>query len=189
MARAAALALLLVAGGLPPGAPAQSGISDEELVKKMSEVVDGMGGAPAPAAPRVATVAPDREAVMVALAESMGYGGDTAVDDLRNTLGSINNDMESLPAELLADSFARSIAGALQLGLTHSAAQELHPYDDIIVHAVGAAEGREGAALTHMAKYLGTVDFGESSTKIVRNHVRIVLIGPDASAQAIPTAT
>lgn len=120
----------------------------------------------------------DRHAVMVALAESMGYGGERAVDDLRATLGSINNDMASLPPAMLADSFARTIAGALSLTLGVAPLPTEESSGDIIVHAVGAAEGREGAALEHMAAYLSAVDFGDIQQQ---KTVRIVMIGPEWS--------
>ena len=120
----------------------------------------------------------DRHAVMQALAESMGYGGEDAVDNLRTTLGSINDDMASLPPELLADSFARTIAGALSLSLVAAPLAAEATGDDIVIHAVGTAEGREGAALEHMAGHLSAVEFGES---MGRKNVRIVMIGPEWS--------
>lgn len=123
----------------------------------------------------------NRHAVMQALAESMGYGGEEAVDNLRATLGSINDDMASLPSALLANSFARTIAGALSLSLAVAPLTAQATGDDVVVHAVGAAEGREGAALEHMTTYLSEVDFGDISG---RKNVRIVMIGPEWSQSA-----
>lgn len=121
----------------------------------------------------------DKQAVLEALAESMGYGrGNGAVDHLRTTLGAIDEDMASLPPEILADSFARTIAGAISLGLAVATNDNDDVGDDVIVHAVGTAEGREGVALEHMTGYLSEVDFGVvSRTK----KVRIVMIGPEWS--------
>jgi hypothetical protein len=167
-------------GGVDGGGTDGGGAADQaELKKVLANVVSGINkDRPGKGATAASVSGPvDREAVMQALAESMGYGGDTAVEDLRATLSSINDDMSSIPPELLADSFARTIAGALgSLGSLSS-----HPAgEDIIVHAVGAAEGREGAALDHMTKHLKHVSFG-TAFGASRSHVRIVMIGPEWS--------
>ena len=162
-----------------------STVHDAELKKMMRGVVTDPSGQAKSSRDggskvRTGTAQMDRTALVEALAESLGYGGEGAVDKLRASLGSINDDMASLRPEVLADSFARTIAGALSLSLTVAPPATNEASYEIIVHAVGAAEGREGAALGHITSYLSTVDFGDSSRR--KNvHIRIVMIGPEWS--------
>lgn len=170
----------------PGNALRASSPGDAELKKLMRSVVTDPSGQAKNSRDGGFKVRPgaaqmDRTALMEALAESLGYGGEGAVDNLRASLGSINDDMASLRPDVLADSFARTIAGALSLSLAVASPPTNEASNEIIVHAVGAAEGREGAALGHMTSYLSAVDFGDSSQ---RKNVRIVMIGPEWSESA-----
>ena len=111
-----------------------------------------VGGAARDRGEAVLSAAPgekiDAAALSQALAESMGYGGGDGVAQLQSALHGIDKEMASLPPALLAGSFARTIAGVLELSRAADAAAgspmfEAEPetgktvWKEWVVHAVG----------------------------------------------------
>ena len=110
----------------------------------------------------------DAAALSQALAESMGYGGGDGVAQLQSALHGIDKEMASLPPALLAGSFARTIAGVLELSRAADAAAGSPMFEaepgtgktvrkEWVVHAVG----------TYSEKVSLTVTFSDPQTYFV----------------------
>lgn len=113
------------------------------------------------------------EDLQKALAQAMGYAGDeTGIDELRNSLGSVDKQMEQAPPQLLVGSFARTIGAVLhhevERGAIHRAG-----HSELTVHAIGTSAAREGVG--GGIKLLGSA----VDPSLLAGGLHIVLVGPD----------